>query len=84
MSKNQWDDPHYQKLIDLHKALSLLSLDGISSVLVDQLPSIFSIRYFTLFLYDKDKRKLNLMCHNHPDIEDSLSIPLSSSLVMES
>ncbi len=83
MRKNQWDELRYQKLIDLHKDLSLLSLDGISSVLVNQLPSIFSIHYFTLFLYDKDKRKLNLMCHNHPDIEDSLSIPLSNSPVME-
>ena len=83
MSKNKWDQRRYQELIDLHKALSLLSLEGISAVLVRQLPSVFSIDYFTLFLYDKDKRKLNLMCHNHPEIEISSSISLSSSPIME-
>ena len=83
MSKNKWDQTRYQELIDLHKAISLLSLEGISVVLVNRLPSVFSIDYFTLFLYDQDKRKLNLMCHNHPEIESSFSIPLSSSPIME-
>ena len=83
MSKNKWDQPRYQELIDLHKAISLLSLEQISSVLVDRLPSVFSIDYFTLFLYDQDKRKLNLMCHNHPEIESSFSISLSNSPIME-
>ena len=82
MSKNKWDQPRYQELIDLHKAISLLSLEQISSVLVDRLPSVFSIDYFTLFLYDQDKRKLNLMCHNHPEIESSFSISLSNSPIM--
>ena len=83
MSKNKWDQTRYQELIDLHKAISLLSLEQISSVLIDRLPSVFSIDYFTLFLYDQDKRKLNLMCHNHPEIESSFSISLSSSPIME-
>ena len=83
MSKNKWNQPRYQELIDLHKAISLLSLEQISSVLIDRLPSVFSIDYFTLFLYDQDKRKLNLMCHNHPEIEGSFSISLSSSPIME-
>ena len=83
MSENKWDQRRYQELIDLHKAISLLSLQGISAVLVDRLSSVFSIDYFTLFLYDQDKRKLNLMCHNHPEIESSFSIPLSSSPIME-
>ena len=83
MSEKKWDQRRYQELIDLHKAISLLSLEGISAVLVDRLPSVFSIDYFTLFLYDQDKRKLNLMCHNHPEIESSFSIPLSSSPIME-
>ena len=43
MSKNKWDQPRYQELIDLHKAISLLSLEQISSVLIDRLPSVFSI-----------------------------------------
>jgi diguanylate cyclase (GGDEF)-like protein len=83
MSKNKWDQPRYQELIDLHKAISLLSLEQISSVLIDRLPSVFSIDYFTLFLYDQDKRKLNLMCHNHPEIESFFSISLSNSPIME-
>ena len=83
MSENKWDQRRYQEVIDLHKAISLLSLEGISAVLVDRLSSVFSIDYFTLFLYDQDKRKLNLMCHNHPEIESSFSIPLSSSPIME-
>jgi diguanylate cyclase (GGDEF)-like protein len=77
-------EPRYQELIDFHKAISLLSLEEISAVLVDRLPSILSIHFFTLFLYDKDKQKLNLMCHNRPDIESSFSLSLSSSLIMES
>ena len=83
MSEKKWDQRHYQELIDLHKAISLLSLEEISAVLVKRLPSVFSIDYFTLFLYDQDKRKLNLMCHNHPEIESSFSISLSSSPIME-
>ena len=83
MGKTKWDQRRYQELMDLHKAISLLSLEEISVVLVNRLPSILSIHYFTLFLYDKDKRKLNLMCHNHPEIESSFSLPLSSSPVME-
>ena len=83
MGKTKWDQRRYQELMDLHKSISLLSLEEISVVLVNRLPSILSIHYFTLFLYDKDKRKLNLMCHNHPEIENSFSLPLSSSPVME-
>ena len=83
MSKNKTGERYYQELIDFHKAISLLSLEEISAVLVDRLPSILSIHFFTLFLYDKDKRTLNLMCHNHPDIESSFSLSLSSSPIME-
>ena len=83
MSKIKLDQSNFQELMDFHKAISLLSLEGISAVLVDRLSSVFSIDYFTLFLYDQDKRKLNLMCHNHPEIESSFSISLSSSPIME-
>ena len=34
MSKNKWDQLRYQELIDFHKAISLLSLEEISAVLV--------------------------------------------------
>ena len=95
MSKTQWDRVRCQELISFHKDLSLLSLEDICAVLVNRLPSILLVRYFTLFLYDKDKRKLNLFCHNHPanfdyfphlsDIKykDSFSLPLANSPVME-
>jgi len=82
-SKAKSGQHSYQELIDFHKAISLLSLKEISAVLVDRLPSILSIHFFTLFLYDKDKRTLNLMCHNRPDIESSFSLSLSSSPIME-
>ena len=82
-SKAKSGQHSYQELIDFHKAISLLNLKEISAVLVDRLPSILSIHYFTLFIYDKDKRKLNLMCHNRPDIESSFSLSLSSSPIME-
>ena len=83
MSKAKTGERGYQELIDFHKSISLLSLDGISTVLVNRLPSILSIHFFTLFLYDKDKRMLNLISHNRPDIESSFSLPLSSSPIME-
>jgi len=70
-------------LIFLHKTISLLSLAEIAEMLVSRLPYILSIHYFTLFLYDKDKRKLSLMCHNHPEIKDSFSLHLSESPIME-
>ncbi|MCH8156947.1 MAG: GGDEF domain-containing protein [Nitrospinae bacterium] len=69
-------------LVFLHKTISLLSLAEIAEMLVSRLPYILSIHYFTLFLYDKDKRKLSLMCHNHPEIKDSFSLHLSESPVM--
>jgi len=83
VSKAKTGERGYQELIDFHKSISLLSLDGISTVLVNRLPSILSIHFFTLFLYDKDKRMLNLISHNRPDIESSFSLPLASSPIME-
>ena len=83
VSKAKTGERGYRELIDFHKAVSLLSLDGISAVLVNRLPSILSIHFFTLFLYDKDKRMLNLISHNRPDIESSFSLPLASSPIME-
>ena len=83
MTKIKRDQLQKQELIDLYKSISLLNIDEISKVLVSRLPSLLCVGYFTLFLYDKDKRKLKLFCHNHPKIEDSLSISISSSLVMK-
>ena len=83
MNKIKRDQLQHQELIDLYKTISLLSMDEISKVLVSRLPSLLYIEYFTLFLYDKDKRKLNLMCHNHPKIKDFLSVSISNSVVMK-
>ena len=83
MNKIKRDQLQHQELIDLYKTISLLNMDGISKVLVSRLPSLLYIGYFTLFLYDKDKRKLNLMCHNHPKIKDFLSVSISNSIVMK-
>ena len=83
MNKIKRDQLQHQELIDLYKTISLLNLDEISKVLVSRLPLLLNVGYFTLFLYDKDKSKLNLICHNHPNINDSLSISLSSSIIMK-
>jgi diguanylate cyclase (GGDEF)-like protein len=83
VNKIKRDQLQHQELIDLYKNISLLNLDEISKVLVSRLPLLLNVGYFTLFLYDKDNSKLNLVCHNHPNINDSLSISLSSSLVMK-
>ena len=96
MSKTQSGQHYYQELIDFYKSISLLRLDEISTVIVDRLPSILSIHYFTLFLYDKDKRILNLICHNHPEdwnyfpqlpnqlkTKGAFKIPLFHSRIME-
>ena len=83
MNRIKKDQLQHQELINLYKTISLLNIDEISKVLVSRLPILLNIGYFTLFLYDKDKSKFNLICHNHPNIKDSLSIPLSSSAVMQ-
>jgi len=83
VNKIKRDQLQHQELIDLYKTISLLNIDEISKVLVSRLPSLLYIGYFTLFLYDKDKRKLNLMCHNHPKIKDFLSVSISNSIVMK-
>ncbi len=83
MNKIKKNQVQHQELIDLYKDISLLALDKIFKVLVSRLPLLLNIECFTLFFYDKDKSKLNLVCHNHPKLNDSLSISLSSSLMMK-
>ncbi len=60
----------------LNKNISKLHFDDIRKILVEKLPFILSIRYFTLFLYDSNKRMLNLACHNHPHLDTDMSISL--------
>lgn len=71
------------QILFLQKSISRLNLKDISEVLVEKLPYILSIRYFTLFLYDKNKRLLTLACNNHPGIEDGKEVALKDSGVMQ-
>lgn len=61
-------------LLYLHKSVSLLEIKEIKKVLVEKLPFILSINFFSLFLFDKSKRQLTLTCHNHPNLSDELSL----------
>ncbi len=70
-------------LLYLHKSISLLSLDHIKSMLVEKLPHILSIRYFTLFLYDDSRKTLELACHNHARIPGDLSLHINDSGIMK-
>ncbi len=69
-------------LLYLHKSISLLDYNEIKNLLAEKLPYILSIRFFTLFLYDKVRKSLKLNCHNHPDLKDDLVIRLDESGIM--
>jgi len=71
------------RLLYLHKAISLMDFQAIRKILVEKLPFILSIRYFTIFLYDKNKKELKLTCHNHPNLTDGLSFHVNESKVMK-
>lgn len=71
------------RLLYLHKAISLMDFNEIRKILVKKLPFILSIRYFTIFLYDKNTKRLTLSCHNHPDLADDLSFHVDESRVMK-
>lgn len=67
----------------LHKSISLLHLDDIKPVLLEKLPHILSIRYFSLFLFNANEKELTLACSNHLDMEKPLSFKVSESGVMQ-
>lgn len=67
----------------LHKSISRLNLKDIQEALIDKLPHILSIRWFTLFLYNPAKKSLELTCHNHPDLPEELVLSLQESQVMQ-
>lgn len=69
-------------LIYLQKSINLLSLQEISRVMVDKLPFILSVQYFTFFLFDKNRRRLTLASHNHPDLEEGYSLYQNDSPIM--
>ena len=70
-------------LIYLQKSINLLSLQEIGKVMVEKLPFILSIHYFTFFLFDKNRRRLSLVCHNHPDLKEGYSLYQNDSPVMK-
>ena len=61
--------------IYLQKSINLLSSESseeISKVMAEKLPSILSVNFF--FLFDKDRRKLRLLSHNHPELQEGLTL----------
>ena len=73
---------HLDHLIYLQKSINLMNLREINKVLAEKLPYILFIRYFSLFLFEKNKRLLNLASHNHPDLEDNLVLRQKDSEIM--
>jgi len=69
-------------LIYLQKSINLLSLEEICKVMVEKLPFILSVKYFTFFLFDKSRHRLTLVSHNHPDIEEGYSLYQNDSPAM--
>jgi hypothetical protein len=69
-------------LIYLQKSINLLSLQEICQVMVEKLPFILSIKYFSFFLFDKNRPRLTLVSHNHPDIKEENSLYQNDSPVM--
>ncbi|MBC8284049.1 MAG: sensor domain-containing diguanylate cyclase [Nitrospinae bacterium] len=70
-------------LIYLQKSINLLSSEEISRVMAEKLPYILAVKYFSFFLFDKDHKRLKLMSHNHPDLEEGLSIYQNDSPIMK-
>ncbi|NIQ02065.1 MAG: GGDEF domain-containing protein, partial [Nitrospinaceae bacterium] len=66
----------------LQKSISLLSSREIYRVLVDKLPPILCIKYYSLFLYDKIRKTFRLTSHNHPDWNGDFEISLEESEIM--
>jgi diguanylate cyclase (GGDEF)-like protein len=73
---------HLDHLIYLQKSISLMSLADINKVLVEKLPFILFIRYFSLFLFEKSKNGLRLACHNHPDLNEEIFLRQKDSEIM--
>jgi diguanylate cyclase (GGDEF)-like protein len=70
------------RLLYLHKAISLMDIQEIKKILTEKLPSILSIRHFSIFLYKKSQRELSLFSHNRHDFKDNLSFHVNDSEIM--
>lgn len=73
---------HLDHLIYLQKNISLISMADISKALAEKLPYILSIRYFSLFLFEKGNKVLRLACHNHPGLIEELVLRPRDSKIM--
>ena len=70
-------------MIHLQKSINLLSSDETSKVMAEKLPSILSVKYFSFFLFDKYRRKLRLLSHNHLELQEGLTLYQSESPIMK-
>lgn len=70
-------------LIYLQKSINLLSSEEISKVMAEKLPSILAVKYFSFFLFDKYRRKLRLLSHNHLELQEGLTLYQSDSPIMK-
>ena len=70
-------------LIYLQKSINLLSSEEISKVMAEKLPSILAVKYFSFFLFDKDRKTLRLLSHNHPELQEGFTLYQSESPIMK-
>ena len=70
-------------LIYLQKSINLLSSEEISKVMAEKLPSILAVKYFSFFLFDKDRKTLRLLSHNHPELQKGFTLYQSESPIMK-
>ncbi len=66
----------------LHKNISRLHIQDIKPILVEKLPYILRVRYFSIFMFDSNKRELTLACSNHLDTEKEITLHQDASGVM--
>ena len=77
-----WEIP-WKRWIHLQESINLLSSDETSKVMEENLPSILSVKYFSFFLFDKYRRKLRLLSHNHLELQEGLTLYQSESPIMK-
>ena len=71
------------RLLYLHKSISLMDIREIRKILADKLPYILSIRHFSIFLYNKSRRELTLFCDSRSTLKEGLSFYVDDSQIMK-
>ena len=51
--------------------------------MAENLSSILSVKYFSFFLFDKYRRKLRLLSHNHLELQEGLTLYQSELPIMK-